>query len=113
MPRRKWHVILPLFVLVANVLDLAMTLIALNCTNAFQEANPIMAYLFDHHGMFAASVFKMTVAGLVCWLIWWAMEREQKLSGKIWFRILVTGPYCLLLLYWGACWFFYFLTRGA
>jgi len=109
--KKNWHIILPLFVLIANIIDLVLTLIALNCTDVFREVNPFMLYLFDNYGMLAASIFKMAATGFVCWIIWFVMQQQDRFL-KIFLSVSVVGLYGFLLAYWVVCWVLYFLIEG-
>jgi hypothetical protein len=107
MIKRNWHIIFPVFLAVAACLDLTLTLIVLNTTDTFYEANPIMRYSFEKLGQVGTSAVKLVLAGITSLGAWWVIKKGSRKD--VW--LLSTAGlliYGLLGLWWIKCLFIYF-----
>jgi hypothetical protein len=90
----------PAFFLAASVLDLGLTWLLLEVSEAAYEANPLAAAILDRHGWGALAGFKVGCAALVVGVVYVIGRRKPALAGRL------TRIACVLLtcvLFYSVC----------
>lgn len=104
----NWRIVLPAFVAICSILDLTFTIIALYYTTSFYEANPFMAFMFEHYGIATTSIFKLINTAFQCWVAWWVVKMgKQNLT--IFMSSVMVGVYGFLMIWWFVCWMIFLL----
>jgi len=106
--RKNWHIVLPCFIGLASCLDLGFTLLLLNISDRFYEANPVMNYGFVNYGYFWTSIFKLVMTVFQCWGSWFVIVYGKRIAVKV-LSIATLVAYGLLGTWWAICWTIFFL----
>ena len=105
--KQNQHIILPCILVILSVLDLAFTLIFLDSGRGI-EKNPVMRYMFEEHGYVTTSVIKLTVTGLCCYMMGFALKKTGDNPFVCLLCYIALGMYALLGLWWIYCWIIFF-----
>lgn len=105
--KKNWHIILPCILAVLSSLDLVFTLIIIDSGRGV-EKNPIMRYFIEEHGYITTSIFKLTLTGFCCYILWFALKQKENKYLIYLLSSIVLGVHVLLGFWWIYCWIIFF-----
>ena len=102
----KWcYLILPLIIFFVSLCDLGTTLYCSYNISDFEEANPIVVYVWDSYGDNGFIVFKLSMTLVSCYCIG-SILRYKNRSWRIATWILGLSM-CVFLIAWWTFWLFF------
>ena len=99
-----WYIILPIIVFLVSGCDLVTTMYFAKTSNNFEEANPIVKYVWEKYGDTGFIVFKTIATLPLCVCMGWVLRYEGR-QLKVLVTILGLTA-CVFLIGWWILWFF-------